>query len=85
MSINSKETFQRFVSLLSEAHTLKQDIKATKEDVTFHKKNNVGGLDKQEVKEIYKAAAIYVKQNFHKQKAEFEAIVERYTELAGDE
>lgn len=85
MSISEKQVFDRFVNILTEAETLKQDLKAFKGDVTFHKDHNPGGYSKDTIKTILKAAQLEVKMNFEEFSAESAAVRSKYVELTGYE
>lgn len=81
MNVSEKQMFERFVNILTEIETNKQDLKQFKDDVTFHKDHNPSGFDKETIKVIQKAAALEVAQKFEEFSGEASAVVQKYKEL----
>lgn len=81
MKVTEKEVFDRFVTILTEQETLKADLKAFKEDVTFHKDDNPTGYSKEEVKAIFGAAKLYVKEVFEEYQQDAQAVIDKYKSI----
>ena len=69
---NPQDLYKRTYQLEQELLTLKEDIGELKGEFTFHKEYNVGGLDKETVKKVMKAA---------KAKAAQDNLIEKIEEL----
>ena len=69
---NPQDLYNRTYQLEQELLTLKEDIGELKNEFVFHKEYNVGGLDKETVKKVMKAA---------KAKAAQDNLIEKIEEL----
>lgn len=76
-----KELFQRAVQINTEKLVLAQDLKSLKDEFTFDKDANVGGLSKDDVKNITKAAALHAKEQFESYTAEAKTLMGLYETL----
>jgi len=77
--------YERLVDLKTKAKVISEDIKALKSDFTYNEDYNPKGLDKQAVKLVDKAAALWVKNNFQDTKEETLAVFAKYEELSGED
>lgn len=85
MGYTEESLYKRLVELKTNAKQIAEDIKAIKKDFTFDAELNTKGLDKQDVKLIDKAAALWVKNNFFETEEETLAIFAKYKELSGED
>jgi hypothetical protein len=76
-----KDLFNRAVQINTEKLVLAQDLKSLKDEFTYDKDANIGGLSKDQVKNITKAAALHAKEQFEAFTGEAKALMELYEQL----
>ncbi len=79
--VTEKEAFTRFVKLETDKLTAAADIKQFKEDIKYDEDVNPKGIDKDELKLIAKAAALFAKAKFEETKDAANAVFNKYEEL----
>jgi regulator of replication initiation timing len=61
--MNTKQLFDRAITVEREILALQEDLKELKSEFTYHQDHNTQGLDKEEVGKVLKAAKAAAKQD----------------------
>lgn len=84
--LTQSNLFDRARALYVEVNTLKEDLDALADEFTYHKEDNVNGLEKPLVKKAMKAAEVDAANSFEKlveKRMEQQAFEVYYKEVAG--
>lgn len=83
MQYTEQDLYNRLANLYGEVIVLNEDIKQLKKDFTFHKKDNLDGLPKEDVAETAAAAKIKAQNDYEEKREKALKVFRKFEELEG--